>query len=73
MEHEAFTSGNFDTHFVQNYFKPEVLTGELEGDEQLLAGVIADRALNNGFSSDPQHHRPAIKQGRSKWKQNRLR
>jgi acetyl-CoA carboxylase biotin carboxylase subunit len=23
MQHEAFTSGNFDTHFVKKYFTPE--------------------------------------------------
>jgi acetyl-CoA carboxylase biotin carboxylase subunit len=26
LEHEAFVSGNFDTHFVGKYFTPEVLT-----------------------------------------------
>ncbi len=26
IQHDAFRSGNFDTHFVKQYFKPEVLT-----------------------------------------------
>src|SRR3954467_7202495 len=25
LEHEAFTSGNFDTHFIKKYFTPEML------------------------------------------------
>jgi propionyl-CoA carboxylase alpha chain len=28
MQHKAFTSGNFSTHFVQKYFTPEVLSPE---------------------------------------------
>ncbi|SDD81609.1 acetyl-CoA carboxylase, biotin carboxylase subunit [Mucilaginibacter pineti] len=37
MEHEAFTSGNFDTHFVKKYFTPDVLQ---TGNEQ-EAGIAA--------------------------------
>jgi acetyl/propionyl-CoA carboxylase alpha subunit len=39
MQHDAFTSGKFDTHFVAQYFNPEVLN---KSDEQeMLAAVIA--------------------------------
>ena len=31
MQHEAFTSGNFDTHFVKKYFTPEVLQRQQRG------------------------------------------
>src|SRR6201992_1869767 len=37
MEHEAFTSGNFDTHFVKKYFSPEVLATGNEDEAQIAA------------------------------------
>ena len=45
MQHEAFTSGNFDTHFVKNYFNPEVLNTEDQG-EIMIAAVIMEQLLN---------------------------
>jgi len=38
-EHEAFTSGNFDTHFVKNYYSPEKLD-EQYATEQRIAALI---------------------------------
>ena len=38
-EHEAFRSGNFDTHFVKNYYSPEKLKSNIE-DEARLAALI---------------------------------
>lgn len=42
-EHEAFTSGNFDTHFVKKYFTAEALK-EKYNDEEKIAALIAVRA-----------------------------
>ena len=39
MQHEAFISGNFDTHFVSKYFFPEYLGDENE-DEAMIAALI---------------------------------
>lgn len=39
-EHEAFRSGNFDTHFVKKYFTPETLKIETE-NEAKVAALIA--------------------------------
>jgi propionyl-CoA carboxylase alpha chain len=39
-EHDAFRSGNFDTHFVKNYYSPEALKQETE-NEAKIAGLIA--------------------------------
>ncbi|WP_298371122.1 acetyl-CoA carboxylase biotin carboxylase subunit [uncultured Lutibacter sp.] len=36
-KHEAFRSGNFDTHFVKNYYTPEKLQKELEEVAELAA------------------------------------
>ncbi|NNJ88144.1 MAG: acetyl-CoA carboxylase biotin carboxylase subunit [Eudoraea sp.] len=40
FEHEAFRSGNFDTHFVKNYYSPEILKQKAE-EEAEIAGLIA--------------------------------
>jgi acetyl-CoA carboxylase biotin carboxylase subunit len=45
MLHDAFTSGNFDTHFVKKYFTPEVLQTDTE-DEALIAALIMGQLLN---------------------------
>jgi len=39
-EHEAFVSGNFDTHFVKNYYSPEKLL-EQQKVEAEIAALIA--------------------------------
>jgi len=36
-EHEAFRSGNFDTHFVKNYYSPEKLKNNIEEEAKLAA------------------------------------
>jgi propionyl-CoA carboxylase alpha chain len=40
LEHEAFTSGNFDTKFVERYFKPEVLEHEFSVEEKELLAAL---------------------------------
>ena len=37
MKHEAFRSGNFDTHFVQKYFTPESLKSDNKDQEIAMA------------------------------------
>ncbi|TXN36096.1 acetyl-CoA carboxylase biotin carboxylase subunit [Flagellimonas hymeniacidonis] len=39
-EHEAFTSGNFDTHFVKNHYAPEQLKAAYN-EEKKIAALIA--------------------------------
>ncbi|MEO8885551.1 MAG: acetyl-CoA carboxylase biotin carboxylase subunit [Mucilaginibacter sp.] len=45
MQHDVFTSGKFDTHFVQEYFTPAVLQKANE-DEALIAALIMQQLLN---------------------------
>ena len=45
LAHEAFVSGNFDTHFVKHYFKPEVLNHS-DKDEEKIASFLAVKLLN---------------------------
>ncbi|GHA34595.1 acetyl-CoA carboxylase biotin carboxylase subunit [Salinimicrobium marinum] len=42
FEHEAFRSGNFDTHFVKKYYSAIMLKSEIE-DEAKMAAIIALR------------------------------
>jgi acetyl-CoA carboxylase biotin carboxylase subunit len=44
MQHEAFTSGNFDTHFVKKYFTPESLQTGTE-TEALIAALVMEKLL----------------------------
>ncbi|MEC3908566.1 acetyl-CoA carboxylase biotin carboxylase subunit [Tamlana sp. 2201CG12-4] len=39
-EHEVFRSGNFDTHFVKNYYAPEILK-EQASEEAKIAALVA--------------------------------
>ena len=40
FEHEAFRSGNFDTHFVKNYYSPEAIK-EKSASEAEVAAMVA--------------------------------
>jgi len=44
MKHPAFVSGNFNTHFVESYFKPEHLD-EGNEEEALIAAIIAAQLM----------------------------
>ncbi len=46
MQHEAFTSGNFDTHFVKNHFQPTSLLHQNE-QEALIAALVAAQLMQN--------------------------
>ena len=41
LEHDAFISGQFDTKFVENYFRPELLHAKPEPEEEQLAAALA--------------------------------
>lgn len=68
MQHEAFKSGNFDTHFVGKYFKPESLKVQDE-TEALIAAVIAARLFDK---KEVKFGDAAIKNS-SDWRKNRLK
>jgi len=67
MQHEAFVSGNFDTHFVGKYFLPEHLTNGDE-DEAMIAALIGSTFLESKNSAAKGIEiNPAL----SQWKKNR--
>ena len=45
-KHDAFISGNFDTHFVKHYYSPEVIKKDQE-DQAKIAALIAVRQYMN--------------------------
>jgi acetyl-CoA carboxylase biotin carboxylase subunit len=70
LQHEAFRSGNFDTHFIKKYFKPEYLAIPKmeEGEVAALAGLwwhLNEKKKNVSV--------PAAGSVRSNWKTNRTR
>ena len=69
MEHDAFASGNFDTGFVADHFKPEMLdeVDESEREVAALMTVFAEKSTRIPVSS------ATSEASVSKWKTNRTR
>lgn len=67
LQHEAFVSGNFDTHFVKHYFDPKVLDHS-DPEEEKLAAYLGVKLL-----SEKQQRSNAVGNGKkvSAWKRNR--
>jgi acetyl-CoA carboxylase biotin carboxylase subunit len=53
MQHEAFTSGNFDTHFVKKYFTPGSLQNSND-DEALIAALVMEKLLSEQKTTTTQ-------------------
>jgi acetyl-CoA carboxylase, biotin carboxylase subunit len=70
MHHEAFRSGNFDTRFVEKYFKPEVLSSSHEPDEEKIAAVLSNYLLQEKATSTASAE--LAHTNFSKWRKNRL-
>lgn len=71
MEHEAFRSGNFDTKFVEKYFKPEVLKGETANDEMIIAAALS-AILQEDKKKKTVSGNASQTSNVSLWKKNRL-
>lgn len=54
MQHEAFISGNFDTHFVKHYFTPDKLKPVLQEEEELIIALSAAIAISATAKSTEQ-------------------
>ena len=46
-EHEAFKSGNFDTHFVKNYYSPEALKEQTENEAKIAALIAVKQYIED--------------------------
>jgi acetyl/propionyl-CoA carboxylase alpha subunit len=67
MQHEAFTSGKFDTHFVKKYFTPEVLQNSNE-DEAMIAAIVMEKLLSK---KDVRSNHSPVAAEVSNWVKNR--
>ena len=65
MEHEAFTSGQFDTHFVKHYFQTDDIR-ESQKEEASIAATLAAQLLED---AQQQLQVPSI--GSTDWRQKR--
>ncbi len=70
MCHPAFVSGNFDTHFVKNYFVPGQEKSYSE-DEMKIAAIIALRSVQKNIKTETITS--TASGSASPWKNNRLR
>jgi acetyl-CoA carboxylase biotin carboxylase subunit len=67
MQHEAFITGNFDTHFVKKYFNPDSLKNEDE-TEALMAAIFAVSASRKEKLASSTVFK---EESASNWKKNR--
>jgi propionyl-CoA carboxylase alpha chain len=70
MNHDAFRSGNFDTRFVEKYFKPELLNDDAKEDEEKIAAVLATQFVKE-MKIIPVKSQ-TITSSVSNWKNNRV-
>lgn len=72
MLHDAFTSGNFDTHFVKHYFTPEILKKEADKEEIEVAAALVAYLMNQ--TKQPTSGSVTVPvAAKSKWKTNRVK
>lgn len=69
IQHDAFTTGKFDTNFVKKYFTPDVLDSSDEKEQEIavLAAVMAYEESKKHVAS-----RSGATNVKSKWKTQRL-
>lgn len=71
MTHPAFTSGNFDTHFVKHHFKPEFLQDE-KVEEAEMAAFLAASLMSKHINQSKAQSGDAQSVISSSWRKNRL-
>jgi len=65
-EHEAFTSGNFDTHFVKNYYSADKILTEQAAEAELAAKIGLKLYLEN------KNQLKVVEVGESNWRKSRI-
>lgn len=68
MEHEAFRSGDFDTHFVQKHYEPQMLNRQDEDGAQVAALVAAFLQSSSGTGVVQSSEESVVS---SAWRRNR--
>ncbi len=71
MEHEAFRSGNFDTMFVEQFFKPELLNKSvIDSAIAIIASTLAAKVFEEATNGTSNHDSGPAETS-SRWKANR--
>jgi acetyl/propionyl-CoA carboxylase alpha subunit len=71
MQHQAFRSGNFDTHFVKKHFTPENLSN-FKPDEELIAAILSAMTFEKKKVNTARQDKQETPQV-SNWKRNRIK
>jgi acetyl-CoA carboxylase biotin carboxylase subunit len=71
MQHQAFRSGNFDTHFVKKHFTPENLSN-FKPDEEMIAAILSTMAFEKKQVNTTVQEKQETPQV-SNWKRNRIK
>jgi propionyl-CoA carboxylase alpha chain len=69
MEHPAFTSGNFDTHFIRDHYQPVLLERKPSDDEIITAALFS--AYHRVHTQAKQNPESTTQASVSNWKINR--
>lgn len=71
MESDAFVSGDYNTHFVQNYFHPEKNSKNTDEELEQVVAIIAANIFESTAQTDSFNFN-GQKQVISDWRKNRL-
>jgi len=71
MQHPAFRSGDFDTHFVKKHFTPENLSN-FKPDEEMIAAILSTMAFEKKQVNTTVQEKQETPQV-SNWKRNRIK
>ncbi|WP_026998874.1 acetyl-CoA carboxylase biotin carboxylase subunit [Eisenibacter elegans] len=73
LEHEAFVDGSFDTHFVAQHYRPEVLAQASTEDDKTVAAALAGWVHSQQSpAAQPAANGASAPQAISPWRKNRL-
>ncbi|MCC5920653.1 MAG: acetyl-CoA carboxylase biotin carboxylase subunit [Cyclobacteriaceae bacterium] len=71
LQHDAFTSGNFDTKFVEKHFKPELLNEPLSVEEEKILALLASKLSKEAKSAHLPSNSGSSEIKESAWRRNR--
>jgi len=72
INHQAFKSGNFDTHFVKHFFKPELLEQQPSLFDDQLAALFSAYYYEKVIAKKQNQTTEQAQEITSNWRKNRL-
>lgn len=73
LRHQAFVSGDFDTHFIKKYFTPEILKTQNNAEAEIAALIGAELIGNTPVRTIDASRSAQFSSKGSLWKKNRTR